>query len=905
MENQEDRINAGRARGSDESARSVRINYINDGVPRGSDESAISVHPQTSRTAKAFHRQRTQVYCPTSEPDTGYVSMVKCMAYGAPELGKGPLQLLISVHLLKFYQAQGATLGQLAFFTSIARCFDVLSDPFMANLSDATRSKFGRRRPYIFVGSFFYGALFVALCSPPEGSSTFVGTWFGIFYILFFLADTFTNVPHNALGQEVTTNTDQRRKLFTVAKLWEGVGTLCAAVLPAVLSMVFKGGCVLPAFCDAEAQAVECGAYLEPTCGAPDHPNVCVWKAPSTEPPSPAFCQNACSVQQAICQNEIQDGNQKAFLVVGLFFGCWVILTFIICVNVIRERTRDAIEISIRESKPSFGTRPTLDGPLGVIRAIREEAQNEALLDNDAEQAREPRPADSGGEAVQAARAQVQSESVHTAPEVEQETADNPTKVEEVLPNFISMMKNKPFRAMILPWILDTCLAAIIASMLPFYVTYVVSPGRYCLNPPMLLDTAFICSDTNLMSVALVGLLIAAICSMPMWFAIASRVGDYKTWIGFNIFNALTNILLVFPNFKWGNRNLLVVSTIIFAILNGIPMGAKFLTDNILGLCIDYDELRTGVRNEAAFTMFASFIPKIVSVPASSLPLSVLALIGFRAPLSSGEPDLFQDNGVLWGIRTMFALIPFSLACLSCFLKWKLFPLKDLNQADAQIKAGMLLRKEGKPYRDPLTQEFKVPPEDPPPAWRRTLILLNHFPDGTDWDVMSGIQQEPEGQRGNCLVARGRRQTYISVFFSLLFATGTGVTMALGLLSEAKWAWVPSLLVIMAGGGVLCSVISQLRLSAAKKLVQMGISNEVVEYVIALRSKKKSHEIDSRKVEEADEAAQAFEDMRVEQAEECTDVLFATRPSRPTLMSPNMSLRSRPTAARLPRQSEE
>ena len=44
----------------------------------------------------------------------------------------------------------------------------------------------------------------------------------------------------------------------------------------------------------------------------------------------------------------------------------------------------------------------------------------------------------------------------------------------------------------------------------------------------------------------------------------------------------------------------------------GGAAGASFLTDNILGLVIDYDELRTGTRSEATFTMFASFIPKVL-----------------------------------------------------------------------------------------------------------------------------------------------------------------------------------------------------------------------------------------------------------------------------------------------------
>ena len=90
-------------------------------------------------------------------------------------------------------------------------------------------------------------------------------------------------------------------------------------------------------------------------------------------------------------------------------------------------------------------------------------------------------------------------------------------------------------------------------------------------------------------------------------------------------------------------------------------LGASFLTDNILGLVIDYDELRTGTRSEATFTMFASFIPKVgafekglwlyevVSVPASAFPLTLLALMGFRDPVD-GELQV-QTQTVQWGIR--------------------------------------------------------------------------------------------------------------------------------------------------------------------------------------------------------------------------------------------------------------
>ena len=52
-----------------------------------------------------------------------------------------------------------------------------------------------------------------------------------------------------AFGSEVTTSPRARRKLFFVAKLFEGVGTLLAAVLPALLTMAFRGSCELPPHC--------------------------------------------------------------------------------------------------------------------------------------------------------------------------------------------------------------------------------------------------------------------------------------------------------------------------------------------------------------------------------------------------------------------------------------------------------------------------------------------------------------------------------------------------------------------------------------------------------------------------------------------------------------------------------
>ena len=60
------------------------------------------------------------------------------------------------------------------------------------------------------------------------------------------------------------------------------------------------------------------------------------------------------------------------------------------------------------------------------------------------------------------------------------------------------------------------------------------------------------------------------------------------------------------------------------AALNGIPLGAKWLADDILADVIDYDEFLTGNRAEATYTMFKSFLPKVASIPASAIPITLL-----------------------------------------------------------------------------------------------------------------------------------------------------------------------------------------------------------------------------------------------------------------------------------------
>jgi len=153
-----------------------------------------------------------------------------------------PLTLPFLFPCHSYYEYLGAKLAYLAFFTAFARSFDVLTDPLMSWWSDSTRTKWGRRRPFIAVGCFFFAFSCVMLLSPgvlaPGLKDTDgVAYWYGFFFVAFYLSDTLCNVPYNAFGPELTEDTVERSNMYFVQNVFGMVGTLIGAAGPPSVEM--------------------------------------------------------------------------------------------------------------------------------------------------------------------------------------------------------------------------------------------------------------------------------------------------------------------------------------------------------------------------------------------------------------------------------------------------------------------------------------------------------------------------------------------------------------------------------------------------------------------------------------------------------------------------------------------
>ena len=113
---------------------------------------------------------------------------------------------------------------------AIPRFTDALTDPMMGYISDNTRSRWGRRRPYILVGAIGSGLIFALLWQLPAGASqTYYFVYFLVGSILFYVPYTIFATPWVALGYELTPDYHERTRLMGVQNF---IGQLAYVVSP-------------------------------------------------------------------------------------------------------------------------------------------------------------------------------------------------------------------------------------------------------------------------------------------------------------------------------------------------------------------------------------------------------------------------------------------------------------------------------------------------------------------------------------------------------------------------------------------------------------------------------------------------------------------------------------------------
>jgi GPH family glycoside/pentoside/hexuronide:cation symporter len=129
---------------------------------------------------------------------------------------------------------------------ALPRLWDAIVDPVLGNLSDNSRSRFGRRIPFLVVGGVLIGVAFTLLWTVPrDWSKPMMFGYFVATSLFFYTVVPIYSIPHGALGLEMTEDHHEKTSIFAYASF---IGNVGAFFLPWVYFLanrpVFKGDTV-------------------------------------------------------------------------------------------------------------------------------------------------------------------------------------------------------------------------------------------------------------------------------------------------------------------------------------------------------------------------------------------------------------------------------------------------------------------------------------------------------------------------------------------------------------------------------------------------------------------------------------------------------------------------------------
>jgi GPH family glycoside/pentoside/hexuronide:cation symporter len=156
------------------------------------------------------------------------------LLYGVGDIGFSLTSTIIGAYFLIFLtDVVGIAPGIGAAAIFIGRSWDYINDPIFGHLSDRTRTRWGRRRPFLLFGPLPYALAFITLWwRPPWENVLLLAVYYALAYVAYDAAATLVYMPYFALTPELTSDYDERTSLTTYRMFFSILGSLVAFTVP-------------------------------------------------------------------------------------------------------------------------------------------------------------------------------------------------------------------------------------------------------------------------------------------------------------------------------------------------------------------------------------------------------------------------------------------------------------------------------------------------------------------------------------------------------------------------------------------------------------------------------------------------------------------------------------------------
>ena len=142
-------------------------------------------------------------------------------SYGIGALGKDLAYAIVSSYLMIYFtDAIGLNPAFVGVLFLVARMWDAFNDPMMGMVVDNTRSKWGKFRPWILIGTVVNAAVVVFLFKKPnlEGNALYV--YYSVMYILWGMTYTIMDIPYWSMIPSLSSDKEEREKISVIPRIF-------------------------------------------------------------------------------------------------------------------------------------------------------------------------------------------------------------------------------------------------------------------------------------------------------------------------------------------------------------------------------------------------------------------------------------------------------------------------------------------------------------------------------------------------------------------------------------------------------------------------------------------------------------------------------------------------------------
>ena len=142
-------------------------------------------------------------------------------SYGIGALGKDLAYAIVSSYLMIYFtDLVGLSPAFVGTLFLVARLWDAINDPVMGMLVDNTRTKWGKFRPWILIGTVINAVVIVFLFRRPNLEGTALYAYYSIVYILWGMTYTVMDIPYWSMIPSLSSNKEEREKISVIPRIF-------------------------------------------------------------------------------------------------------------------------------------------------------------------------------------------------------------------------------------------------------------------------------------------------------------------------------------------------------------------------------------------------------------------------------------------------------------------------------------------------------------------------------------------------------------------------------------------------------------------------------------------------------------------------------------------------------------